>query len=165
HPRGAPGAGVGLPTLRGHPPRQRARTALTRQDREGSGEPGSGAHRQRRRIQGRSAVVMSDRGIAAETNISDPRELHADTGFHPDTGAGSGRAKSLPFGLSSGNRMDTIRGVFSSPVEYITSLWRRSLQFRVVTTTLGLSLAVILAVAFMLQTQMAEQLRTNKEDS
>ena len=40
----------------------------------------------------------------------------------------------------------------------IARMWRRSLQLRVVTSTLALSMGVILTIAFMLQSQMAAQL-------
>ncbi|MFN3602779.1 MAG: MtrAB system histidine kinase MtrB [Dietzia sp.] len=44
-------------------------------------------------------------------------------------------------------------------------LWRRSLQLRVVTSTLALSMGVILTIAFMLQSQMAAQLLSTKLDA
>lgn len=47
----------------------------------------------------------------------------------------------------------------------IARLWRRSLQLRVVTSTLALSLGVILTIAFMLQSQMAAQLLSTKLDA
>ena len=47
----------------------------------------------------------------------------------------------------------------------LARLWRRSLQFRVVTSTLALSLGVILTIAFMLQSQMAQQLLSTKLDA
>src|SRR5699024_1998531 len=47
----------------------------------------------------------------------------------------------------------------------LVRLWRRSLQFRVVTSTLALSLGVILTIAFMLQSQMAAQLLSTKLDA
>lgn len=47
----------------------------------------------------------------------------------------------------------------------LARLWRRSLQFRVVTSTLALSLGVILTIAFMLQSQMAAQLLSTKLDA
>ena len=50
HPRGAAGAGLGLPARRGHPAGQRARAAAAIQDREGSGAPRGGGHGPRRRI-------------------------------------------------------------------------------------------------------------------
>ncbi len=43
--------------------------------------------------------------------------------------------------------------------------WRRSLQLRVVTSTLALSMGVILTIAFMLQSQMAAQLLSTKLDA
>lgn len=47
----------------------------------------------------------------------------------------------------------------------IARLWRRSLQLRVVTSTLALSMGVILTIAFMLQSQMAAQLLSTKLDA
>ena len=47
----------------------------------------------------------------------------------------------------------------------LTRLWRRSLQFRVVTSTLALSLGVIVTVAVMLQSQMTEQLLSLKHEA
>ena len=47
----------------------------------------------------------------------------------------------------------------------LARLWRRSLQFRVVTSTLALSMGVILTIAFMLQNQMAAQLLSTKLDA
>lgn len=44
-------------------------------------------------------------------------------------------------------------------------MWRRSLQLRVVTSTLALSMGVILTIAFMLQSQMAAQLLSTKLDA
>ena len=47
----------------------------------------------------------------------------------------------------------------------IARMWRRSLQLRVVTSTLALSMGVILTIAFMLQSQMAAQLLSTKLDA
>ena len=47
----------------------------------------------------------------------------------------------------------------------LARLWRRSLQLRVVTSTLALSMGVILTIAFMLQSQMAAQLLSTKLDA
>jgi len=47
----------------------------------------------------------------------------------------------------------------------IARLWRRSLQLRVVTSTLALSMGVMLTIAFMLQSQMAAQLLSTKLDA
>ena len=47
----------------------------------------------------------------------------------------------------------------------IAQLWRRSLQLRVVTSTLALSMGVILTIAFMLQSQMTAQLLSTKLDA
>lgn len=47
----------------------------------------------------------------------------------------------------------------------IAQLWRRSLQLRVVTSTLALSMGVILTIAFMLQSQMTAQLLSTKQDA
>lgn len=47
----------------------------------------------------------------------------------------------------------------------IARLWRRSLQLRVVTSTLALSMGVILTIAFMLQSQMTAQLLSTKLDA
>ena len=47
----------------------------------------------------------------------------------------------------------------------IVRMWRRSLQLRVVTSTLALSMGVILTIAFMLQSQMAAQLLSTKLDA
>ncbi|PAY23608.1 two-component sensor histidine kinase [Dietzia natronolimnaea] len=47
----------------------------------------------------------------------------------------------------------------------IARMWRRSLQLRVVTSTLALSMGVILTIAFMLQSQMATQLLSTKLDA
>ena len=52
HPRGAAGAGVGLPARRRHPTGQRARAAAARQDRAGSGAARGDPDRARRRLQG-----------------------------------------------------------------------------------------------------------------
>ena len=47
----------------------------------------------------------------------------------------------------------------------IARLWRRSLQLRVVSSTLALSMGVILTIAFMLQSQMTAQLLSTKLDA
>jgi len=47
----------------------------------------------------------------------------------------------------------------------VARTWRRSLQFRVVTTTLTLSLGVMLVVGVLLQSQMASQLLNNKREA
>src|SRR5699024_691513 len=47
----------------------------------------------------------------------------------------------------------------------LARFWRRSLQFRVVTSTLALSFGVILTIAFMLQSQMMAQLLSTKLDA
>lgn len=47
----------------------------------------------------------------------------------------------------------------------VVRMWRRSLQLRVVTSTLALSMGVILTIAFMLQSQMAAQLLSTKLDA
>lgn len=47
----------------------------------------------------------------------------------------------------------------------IAQTWRRSLQLRVVTSTLALSMGVILTIAFMLQSQMTAQLLSTKLDA
>ncbi|WP_096905882.1 MtrAB system histidine kinase MtrB [Dietzia sp. WMMA184] len=47
----------------------------------------------------------------------------------------------------------------------IARLWRRSLQLRVATSTLALSMGVMLTIAFMLQSQMAAQLLSTKLDA
>lgn len=44
----------------------------------------------------------------------------------------------------------------------VETAWRRSLQLRIVSTTLALSFGMIVIVAFMLQSQMAEQLVQSK---
>lgn len=47
----------------------------------------------------------------------------------------------------------------------LAQMWRRSLQLRVVSSTLALSMGVILTIAFMLQSQMAAQLLSTKLDA
>ena len=80
---------------------------------------------------------------------------------------------------SAGDERDTRDGADSSPSlrdrladldlaavgHRLARLWRRSLQLRVVTSTLALSMGVILTIAFMLQSQMAAQLLSTKLDA
>src|SRR5699024_2695953 len=163
---GPPRARLGLPALRGHPVGQRPRPASPRQDREGPGEPGGRTHRSWGRLQGGPGLVTVGRtgDAAASSGDAEP-----DTTAEAAATAGQDARREAD-DQGEGGRLEALRERLGDLDPTVLGLrlarfWRRSPQFRVVTSTLALSFGVILTIAFMLQSQMMAQLLSTKLDA
>ena len=69
----------------------------------------------------------------------------------------------LPLADRARHGLDQLRQLGAELTDAFNAVWRRSLQLRVVISTLGLSTAVVLVLGFILQTQIAGRIIDGKE--
>jgi two-component system sensor histidine kinase MtrB len=70
----------------------------------------------------------------------------------------------VPLALRARRSIAQLRQLGTELTDAFNAVWRRSLQLRVVISTLALSTTVVLVLGFILQTQIAGRLLDNKED-
>src|SRR5205814_6639530 len=138
HPRGAAGAGLGVPARRGYPVGECARTAAARQDRTRSRAPGDHPDRPRSRVQGRYGLIPVPLA-----------RWYQQLRRHPAAQALQRTlVHELIVGYAAGRRA-----------------WRRSLQLRMVTITLLVSGVLVGAFGTLVASRITDGLVRARVDS
>jgi two-component system response regulator MtrA len=153
-PRLSPGAGLGLPARGGYPAGQRTRAAAARQDRERSGAPGDRGDGPRRGLQGRSGLTGGGQAGTSTPVAAGRTRLAAWADPALRT------AHRFPRGLRTVLRAAWRQA--GSLAGLMARRWHRSLQLRVIGTTLVVSVAVVAVLGIFLMQQIASGLLNNE---